>query len=258
MKNWLRGLAVFGGGVVALWALLYVVFWYRRTGCFDLFDRACNDGLIHWLERLVSLGWVREYQTLLAGLFALGAGFFVVSAAKITAEAQNEEARRRAREEAVSACAVVAARFTQAAVALQRKTVYEHDLDFTFTIGLIATLSKIDTQLATVAHAYIRDARDALIERKHDLAALDASLPNKRAIIETRSRDMAAQCYAMTTILYIIEENIDADGRFNFRDRNDLRPGVLRSNLNYLGVSPRALGALKGFFNWDDHSPRPK
>lgn len=73
MKNGLRVLAVCGGVVVALWALLFVVFWYRRTGCFDLFDRACNDGLILWVEQLVSLGWVREYQTLLAGTFTIGA-----------------------------------------------------------------------------------------------------------------------------------------------------------------------------------------
>ncbi|WMT91000.1 hypothetical protein [Pelagibacterium sp. H642] len=81
MKSVGRAAGAILGIVAGLWVLLYVMFWYQRTGCLAAFDRACNDALLVWLERFVSLGWVRDYQTLLAGFFALVAGAFVWLAA---------------------------------------------------------------------------------------------------------------------------------------------------------------------------------
>lgn len=81
----------------ALWGALYVMFWYQRSGCFALFDRLCNDAPIAWLERLVSLWWVKDYQELVAAVIALVAAIVVGRPVYI----QLREARRQSSASAI-------------------------------------------------------------------------------------------------------------------------------------------------------------
>jgi hypothetical protein len=89
---------------LAVWISLYVAFWMRRSGCHVQFTMDCNDAPLSWLERLVSLWWVRDYQEILAALIALGAAFFV----GLPVHRQLHEMRRQSSAAAINSIRTVA------------------------------------------------------------------------------------------------------------------------------------------------------
>lgn len=73
-KNWIG----YAGVLSAFVLISFIVEWSIRTKgkVFWL------DGLIRWWADFVMFGWVKDYQTLLGGLLALGAGAFALLAVR--------------------------------------------------------------------------------------------------------------------------------------------------------------------------------
>jgi len=69
---------------LALWALLAFVAWHYESSCGVFFAGPCLEK--HWdgVRHLVLLKWVKEYQTLLAGVGAIAGGAFVLISTRMT------------------------------------------------------------------------------------------------------------------------------------------------------------------------------
>jgi hypothetical protein len=232
-----------------LWGVLFGLVWLNTSGCLERFDATCNSAPLDAAQRFILLGWVKEYQTLLAGFLAFGAGIFVVVGAMLTGDAQRASRDAEIRERNLSAAAITGQRFIDAAVAIRNDEIYAQELDFTIVDAHLPDLARIDTMLATVVRAATREAVTALRKRVEFL---------KRTPIFGRSSAphhadhlvAAAECYAIAEVLYHVEKHLDERGKFNFYQAGNIPVGRLKSHLRFLNLSPQSLGPLRGFFDW--------
>lgn len=119
MTRYLQFVAWTIGIGFVLWAVLFGSFWMVRNGCAgNLSAPHCNGGAaIEWLGNVVLLGWVKNYQTLVAGILALTAGAFVLVTAVYQEEVRSRDRRHAEMTRARGAMALVRSAFHEAIMA---------------------------------------------------------------------------------------------------------------------------------------------
>jgi hypothetical protein len=90
-----KSLIGYAGTVVATVLVSFVVEWHIRTD----WNIYWLDGLIRWWGDFVMFGWVKEYQSLLGGIFALCAGAFVLLSAVYQRHTANLDAIKLSRDQ---------------------------------------------------------------------------------------------------------------------------------------------------------------
>ncbi|UGX87107.1 hypothetical protein [Phyllobacterium meliloti] len=187
---------------------------------------------------LLKFEWVEKYQTLLGGLAALGAGAFVLLAARHATNDARATASAIKRQNSVTAGTLVGAKFIDTAVAISSTPYKGRTQDFSDIRAQAAQLSQIDPMLASVVLAAVREASS------FDFGNLQDSQVTLR-------HGAAGQCYAMARILHHIVENLKIDGTYDFRNEVSIPPAELVSNLGHLAIEKEQIRPLDVFFDWN-------
>lgn len=224
---------------VSIWALTAFIAWHFESTCGMFLSGACFSTYWDGIRWIVLLQWVEEYQTLLGGFAALGAGAFVLLAAKQTEKhaVQAENAKRK--YNSMVACSLVADEFrdAQIQVSIVAYTVVKAVPIFSQTSGFLPALHAIDPMLGSVVSAQRRDIEEYM-----------------RSSSENRfeqHKSMSAKCYVVWHLLTSISDKLEEDGTYNLRNGEPIPAGTLKRLVKNLGTNPRSLTGLYSLFDWD-------
>ncbi len=234
MKNWKRWLVA----LWSAWLLLAYIFAWQRATCGQPWETACWVSGWYGLGDVILLTWVKDYQDLLAGLAALGGGAAVVIAYRMQARDNATALAKAAKLDAINACNLSSQRFIDLAYDIAHGPNFGTNFNSDIIVASYHRFSTIDTMLATVTMATLRDV---------------LSFVSVQPTSDNRGRHVtAAECYAIARILDFVGNNLDDTGTFDFKGTVDIPPATLWSHLAFLAVKPEALGTLRLFFDWNN------
>lgn len=220
--------------IASIWAVLAFVVWHRVENCSSMFSDYCLGIYEKGFLKFLSLSWVSEYQTLLAGLLTLAGAFTVIFTAlyKVN-ETRKDEAEKRRRE---IACAYIAIsdEFGEAAKTLamdKSRRASGHEI-FALTQSLVLTASSHNPLLTSLVKLMMSDAR-------HSLASQT-----------TTDKVMAARCFVLKGLLDREAGKI-ADLETLRRQISTGRATVaLCQQLQQLRVTKEEVGFIATYFDW--------
>lgn len=199
MKRW-HGAVVALAAVLAVWAVGYAHYWRERTprvvDWHDAFDDALGDFLM--------LGWVSEYQTLVAGFLTFAAGAFVWFAYRRQRNDALKDLRTAEEAQLLQALLTMRRLWLSARITLQTNrdlqtvltaftTIDAHIATLPVTASKLAITTQIVTGFAIVHVAMMIDGKDeenrdeAIRQLKIMTFAMDAFLrPHDRLVSNGR------------------------------------------------------------------------
>ncbi|KQQ38717.1 hypothetical protein ASG19_06775 [Rhizobium sp. Leaf306] len=220
-------------GIVTLWLTLAIYFKWSRAGCGRIWSEACTGLAWQRFGDFITLGWISSYQDLLAGLAALAGGASVVMAYQMQARDAKRHRDADARDDALAACSIASQRFIDIGSSLSTMIIGPNSLSTEFIVAQYKRLAYIDSMLATITIAQVREIESFNPVRGGDELGL------------------IADTYALARILQYAGDNLDAEGRFPLKTTADIPPGMLN---NGRIVQRAHMGVLRSFFDWSNTS----
>lgn len=225
---------------LALWALLAFVAWHYESSCGVFFAGPCLEK--HWdgVRHLVLLKWVKEYQTLLAGVGAIAGGTFVLISTRETIAENRRVAEERERRRAISACTRVASEFREA-----QMMAYDHANGvqsevpgFPETPSLLGHIYDISPQLGAIVAAHRR-----LVTKNLSVGSVGFGYS---------PRDAFASSSAIYYLLVHVADNLERDSTFNMDRTAFVDTTYFRRDLRMLGLDEDrpALVGIRWYFKW--------
>jgi hypothetical protein len=227
---------------VGFWALIAVSLWVVDVPCGAALSTWCIEsyrmGIRSALKYIFHLKWLYQYQTLIGGLAALGAGAFVLSAARYTALNERNAERMRRHEKAQIACNVASDDFFMAARSLLEiyelnpqiapsSLVYEH-----IKASYLMTLHEISTALGSIVNTV------------HAKANAEIRRPTQNIKL------VAAECYICATILAHVSIHLSDDAKYDLAPDGKIPGAITNGQITRLDLSPSDVGFLSRFIDW--------
>lgn len=229
--------------LVSSWALVAFVSWHYESSCGVFFYSDCFSFYWDGFRWIALLKWVEPYQTLLAGLAALAAGKFALTAAQHSSENAIRLENSKSRDAATIACSIVADDFRDAEIAMTTvwASVTPKKFDaFVRSQAYLPTVHYIDPMLGSVVSAAIRDLSEYVAAGQYLYAGSDDKL-------------QIARCHAIYLLLVSISNRLDVAGKFALSSGEKVSSADLGKRLTALGVSPTRLIGLYSLFDWSQN-----
>lgn len=218
------------------WVLLAFIAWHYESTCGMFLSGACWAELWDGARHVVLLKWVKEYQTLVAGMFALLGASFVL----ITAWKNEDNEKRRSQRKASQICNIVAGQFEMAGNAVH--AIWYEDRPLQTPDGVF--YSAPAPYLADL-HA-ISPILGDLVTTMKTRADIAIRSPTAKNI------NVAGDCYVLAKILKYISINISNDSTFDISTNKRIPSGDLADTLQSHAISKRLLGEVGGYIDWDN------
>lgn len=229
--------------VWAAWLVLAYVFAWQRSTCGRPWDAACWKAGWQSFGDVILLTWVRDYQELIAGLAALGGGAAVIVAYWMQRSDAERLERRRSRNDGINICNLASQSFIDWGHGIAHTPPFGKNFNTDLIVGSLRKISEIDTMLATVTMAAVRDVKDFCANQ---------------GPVDSRGRHTtAAICYAVARILEYVGEKLDDEGRYHFKNTIDIPPAWLDDAMKSLAVRYEDLFPYRSFFAWGAHAAAP-
>jgi len=226
------------------WWLLFITIVWLLLASVLLIDHAKNyshamisDRIWRTLSHIVLLKWITKYQTLIAGISALAGASFVYLTAKYSASESKKLENTKRKAESVSACAIVAQDFHDAAYQIIYYAKDDKLPLFQNTTAYLFSIAKINTMLSSVV-ASIKLDTTLFIDRDSQNASIK------------RHHKIGLQCYMVWQILMHVSDNIAPDGTYDLRNEGNIPVGELNIRRRMLLAKPEDIIGLYGFFDW--------
>lgn len=228
---------------MSAWILLAFVSWHYESSCGVFFYSDCFS--IYWdgLRWIALLKWVEPYQTLLAGLAALAAGKFALTAARHSTETAAKLENAKSKEAALIACSIVADEFRDATNELSKVVgagmmlIKPPPSPFIQSQAYMASLHSINPMLGSIVSAQKRDIENSIISRGAEGRY-------------HHIREMKAKSYVVWHLLLAISQRLDDSGKYDLNNPNRLPTGPLPDILSRSNIRPESLVGLYSLFDW--------
>ncbi|MFK3663966.1 hypothetical protein ACI2JN_01735 [Ochrobactrum teleogrylli] len=227
-------------GVGAGWVLLAFIAWQFESTCGVFLSGACLSTYWDVLRSIVLMKWVKEFQTLVGGILALGAGTFVLLAASVTARSTERETNKQQVKFSIIACSIIADEFEELSRELKKVRSY-----------LYGPLD-VSNHLKTLPHYlpqihYISPTLGTMISytrREAELSAADLQYDVTERLLVVANLLLAA------TALREIRSNLSEKGTFEPDAAKRFSGDIIAKTIRRLGVPPKALSPWESLFDW--------
>lgn len=230
---------------MSLWAPLAFISWHYESNCGVFFSSACLSQYWYGIRWVALLKWVELYQTLLAGLAALAAGKFALTAAQHSTANAIKLENAKSRNAATIACSIVADEFRDAVNELSKVVgagtilLKQPVSPFIQSQAYMASLHSINPMLGSIVSSQKRDIEQSIISRR----------PGEEYQI---INEMKARSYVVWHLLLMVSQRLDESGKYDLSSPERLPSGHLHEILSRSGIRPGSLVGLYSLFEWPE------